>query len=487
MVLTYLGRFDGERDWMHIARTEFEKWLRIGLGRAVVFLRQQDGYLYREAILYACLHDLRFDRQVEWRRGGYLYDVVQASGEPEYFRDRIIEKLFPLPDPELDDAEPFQWMEFLRHFAEMGDTVARNALYSAFLQNTERQDYRGAGELILLDGIDGFRTVMRTYIDTLEVDEDMDDIQDWIWELKGKLKEELGEKEGEQSAEEQLQRLSQQDPDIGVRLAAVTAIGAIPLKTDGNRDKPLGYDEIVQMIDAEAAKMRAKGTAPRNMKFRGIGQRRATPEALERFAIDIESLAPGGSQQQGIGAETYPPGVEELEEKQRDRLLAMLRLFGSTPFSHLPAPLIELAQDADMDIRFAAMQALEHIAHPAVRRFALNLIAERRTSHYGNAVDMLTTNFEAGDFALVTPLLTQEMEAWAFHNLCMGVRQMAERYTMPDAIPSLLLLYENGLCGICRSSTVELLHRLGALTEAMRKECLYDAYPHTRAWAAEIG
>lgn len=69
--------------------TEFEGWLRKGLGRAGVFLQKNDGRTYRGALLYACTHDLTYDRQCEDRRGQYLLGLIAASRDEEFYRDAM--------------------------------------------------------------------------------------------------------------------------------------------------------------------------------------------------------------------------------------------------------------------------------------------------------------------------------------------------------------------------------------------------------------
>src|SRR4051794_649608 len=73
--------------------SEFRSLLEKGLGRAIVYLQTHDAAPFREVILHACTHDLRFDRQLEPSRGRYLFDLVQHTQEPEYYRERILASL----------------------------------------------------------------------------------------------------------------------------------------------------------------------------------------------------------------------------------------------------------------------------------------------------------------------------------------------------------------------------------------------------------
>jgi len=68
-------------------------WLERGLGRAVIFLRRRDATPYRDTILYACTHNQVYDRQCEPGRAPYLLDVIAATSEPDFYRDRILAAL----------------------------------------------------------------------------------------------------------------------------------------------------------------------------------------------------------------------------------------------------------------------------------------------------------------------------------------------------------------------------------------------------------
>jgi hypothetical protein len=69
---------------------EFERVLGLGLGRAILFLRQHDATPYRDVILDACTHWTGYDQQVEGTRTPYLLDVLDATGELERYVEPIL-------------------------------------------------------------------------------------------------------------------------------------------------------------------------------------------------------------------------------------------------------------------------------------------------------------------------------------------------------------------------------------------------------------
>src|SRR2546421_12056246 len=95
----------------------FLGWLRKGLGRAVLYVRRPEPAPYNDAILHACLHHLAYDKQCERTREQYLFDLIQATGEPLRWRDRLIDTLGN-PDPEND---LWQVIAILAIFRRHGD------------------------------------------------------------------------------------------------------------------------------------------------------------------------------------------------------------------------------------------------------------------------------------------------------------------------------------------------------------------------------
>src|SRR5437764_842515 len=134
------------------------KALSKGLGRAVLALRQMDSAEFRETVLHACTYDLRYDRQCESERGQYLFDVIQATRESQYYRNHLLEFLKSTEE----DADTWQAFEILRYFADC-DSQVRNELYTYFDRDSAGNEIEGA-ELIALDGLEAFVYVSDRFI-----------------------------------------------------------------------------------------------------------------------------------------------------------------------------------------------------------------------------------------------------------------------------------------------------------------------------------
>ncbi len=130
------------------------RWvLNIGLGRAILHLREHDAAPCQAVILNACLHCTACDPQVEGMRAQYLLEVIQATRNPAYYQERIIQALRDAPPSQ--DWDHLQLMVFAKLFALEGDEQARRALYDAAARDARAGFADGATLLIDLDGLTG--------------------------------------------------------------------------------------------------------------------------------------------------------------------------------------------------------------------------------------------------------------------------------------------------------------------------------------------
>ena len=125
-----------------------------GLGRPILWLRQDAAgsvAACRDALLRACVHNTAYDPQVEGSRAGYVFEMLQLTGEGSFYRDRILTALEEVT--EYWDA--CQLFDLAGLFARQGDAAARQAMYDKLLKNDTEQRFTGAEALIALDGFDG--------------------------------------------------------------------------------------------------------------------------------------------------------------------------------------------------------------------------------------------------------------------------------------------------------------------------------------------
>lgn len=128
---------------------EFERALNCGLGRCVTELKAcENKEVYRAAVLDCCLNNPCFDTQCEGTRAEYIYDLVSAFGDAEYFLLPVIDKL----NNSLDDCgwDFAHLCDLTAEFARRGNEKALAALkgiygelYAVLLKRRDFDGYDG--------------------------------------------------------------------------------------------------------------------------------------------------------------------------------------------------------------------------------------------------------------------------------------------------------------------------------------------------------
>jgi hypothetical protein len=413
---------------------EFEKALRLGLGRATVYLQHHDDAPYRDAILHACLHDLSFDDDFEAKRGLYLYRLLQHTRAIEFYRTRILEALAASED---EDAAS-QLFDLARLFARAGDAEARQVMYDRFQANTLRGVLIGGRAIIELNKAAGLVAVAAA-IGGQPRDEEDEWYDDWL----------LGtaEDEGVENTWRLLQEAAKEQPRIHDFLAKVKAYRARHGTRDRSRRDPatMSYTEIKERITAS-------DPGPPMVSLPLWGET-ASDEDLRSAALDL------------------------LGETKPSRLRSYLRIFDRRRFPLEPDRLIELVSHTKQPVAFTALVALSNIRHPNVRALALHLLATP-SKQAAQAVSLLVENFAPGDHARVEALASQPLEPESFHQLGVEIMELFEAHPNPDSEERLLLrLYENDPCSQCRGMFVMRLAALNRLPDWMAEEVRFDADP----------
>ena len=413
---------------------EFGRWLRLGLGRAVLYLQSHDSKPYRGALLDACLNDLSYDAQAGDDRAPYLYDLIQASGELPLYRDHVISSL----QTSRGDSSERQIFALARRLAQAGDASAKQIIYEAFAQNAAQQHYAGASELIALDGVDGFIFVAQ-HLTSLDPEED-----DW---LPSAWIDDLEERDGKEAAWSALDRASGSVPEIAPLLDLVKRERAASSPLNRSPQPPVDYPTL-------RAEIERKGERTNGLWAWG---KAAADESIAEAARDLNM------------------------EQDRGRLLAYMKVFSRRAFPLEPDRLLELAQSEDKMLAWRTCHVLEIVAHPKVRELAVKFA---EMGSYTEATMLLKANAQDGDAKRILSWLELTADADDLHVLAMTARGFAEANWTEESADCLFYMYERGPCPMCRCSCVEMLDKRGLVPAWMRKECCWDAEDELRKWAA---
>ena len=410
---------------------EFNQWLQKGLGRAVVYLNTHDPGPYRDAVLYACTHDLTYDSS-ERDREMYMRDLIRSAGNEEFLRKGLLEAITTKPeDPDKFDLG--QTIESARNFAEKGDPEIRQAMYDAVVRAGFEHEGHCYSDLIKLDGLDALLFAAEHFPTAIEDDD--------LWQVDILITA-LQDRDGVEAANAAIQRAKEESPHLAQML-------------ERNRKALLasehpGEDEV----RPDYATLKRMGAEKPSPIFYANWGRTASEQELQAAAADV------------------------IAEQDETRLLAYLRIFW---FQRFPAPtdrLFELAQSSNISLARHAVAVLSRLTSPEIRDLALRFL--NAPGRRGDAVKLLMDNYQPGDFQRIETRLRKPMDVDELHSVGFGVQHLVEVYRCPEAEHSLLLLYEKGPCSMCRGGFVEALIALSRLPEWMRAECRYDSDTETR-------
>jgi hypothetical protein len=444
-------------------KSEFERALKLGLGRAVLHVKAHPDVPYRDAILDVCLHSPAYDLQIEGTRAMYAYEVIRSANDYTWYREQILTAL--VESPPSDDWDQGHLMAMARQMAVDGDQEAREKLYGKVRVNAEAGYDNYVDEVVALDGAQGLALIAS-----------LPPIvgHSWAYESYASW---LIEDFPEQANEETLRSILSEYPEFLEPLLEALRDRNDPTREERKRAESQTHQEARRAelaISYADFKQRLDEGADRRYRSRfGLARPwgiHASDEDIQLAALDLEA------------------------EQDQARLNTLLGIFNKRKYPLGPEHLLEIASQylpsieerndsgrptLEASLAMGALNTLSHAQHASVRQFALSLLDQANLLYW--AVKILSENFEAGDWQVITSLTGQhKIDQEDYHSLGMGVRTMFESHPHPDAIPALLTLYEYGPCSFCRHFVVENLHSLNALPDWMIRECAHDSYSDTR-------
>ncbi|MCX7749667.1 MAG: hypothetical protein N2645_22665 [Clostridia bacterium] len=310
---------------------DFKKLINRGFGEAIVFLRKNPNLIhkYYNAILFASTHNTAYDRQCEWSRENYLFEIIMLSDKKELLENEVIKALYKSSDSYSTD----QLLKLCKNFAENGNDLARNAIYHKFDETLKSNDgYFGSDEIIHLDGMNGFLYIAKAVGQRIISDENYIE-EDWLLDSVSK-------KYGKRETTRILKEESKNQKSIKAYLEAVKKYKKS--KKENSFSKRQGIDEIREVI-----KNYKKGDG--NFIFRRWG-REATQDELDVIANDF------------------------INEKNQDMFIPYLNIFMIPDFPKVLNKVIEIARINDEELSLIAFRVLRKIKSKEIHDLAIELI-----------------------------------------------------------------------------------------------------------------
>jgi hypothetical protein len=451
-----------------IDRSEFRRWVRNGLGRAVLYLQQNDPAPYIDVIVDACLQNRVYDEQVNGRRGHYLWELIKLSNSELAIRDHLIDAL---EKRELDETDDWTCIPpLLRRFAQHGDVVARDALYNAMRRDPLSFEFGEA--IVKLDGFDGLLALAHQ-VGSLPGWDGED--TEGVWAMQYAC-----ERFGSKNVSDALEAAAVVDPFVERFFDPWREKWRRPFVPGSACRVPafIRFDEIRQAIERQVS----------SSSFSRSGF------TSSDYSITYYNWGTGARLDDLLEAASF---IQELDVDDRDRLSRYLRIFQRRAFPLEITPLLQIverhadAEGRDTDnndrsqVTWCALGALEQIPHPNVRELAFEL-RERSDRWRGNWIGLLRNNYETGDDRKILESVRREFDDDAVHHLSIDILDLLEEQNISEFTEALEILYDRNPCAYCRGNIVKALHEVNGLPDWIIVECRYDSDEGTRAFVREF-
>ena len=401
--------------------------MHLGLGRGIVYARDNDTGPFRSAILDACLHCGAVDPQCEGTRALYMYELVNATPDREFYRGAI-QKALPGHG---DDWDAVQCFRLASYMAMDGDDRARQAMYEAFRPGPRMAELMGV-DFVQMDGMEGFLFAAKSVGAMLAagltgVDE-------------GYLYSHATETCGEDKTGKALRSAGESEPQIETyRLAA-----------EAHREESQGDSRLNEVRGLTWPELKSRLPELAAFWLRLWGEH-ADSENLVLAAHDL------------LAAETPEDRLQYLRVFQR-------RAF---PLEH--SCLLRLAEHHDEKVAHAACIALANMADPAIRELAFR-VSESCGVGREHSISLLCRNAAPGDDEIALCWFEKEEDPHVRHRLGRALRTFWEQHpNVSTEVRMLLSHYEKGPCSFCREGVLSRLLKLNALPDAVREECAFDS------------
>ncbi len=428
---------------------EFKHALEMGFGRAIQHLKNHDPAPYEDVILEACLTFGGVNFQSEGGREQYFYEVIQHSSNPSSIKSGLLEALLHLGE---DGESNQQIVDLCILFAKEGFPSAKEAIIRCFLSDPEERNRYGdpCSEAILeLDGIDGFYRVLDTLGQLAIQDKDFipsDQLIDFAQRLFGQ--ETVENYRSQWAGKPTIDAYSQAENKCEERYRK-----AREKSKNAVLPEQWTFEQLYTWIKRQPV-------------FYGAYLPRRWAKSATVFDID--------------------KAVQALENaKDSLEIQGLLSIFMECPFPKRPQLIIELAQHPDLEVVQWALSVLYKISHPDVRDFAFKYQANY-PDHPQLALGFFIKNYREGDHEFIeNALLTEIPDKHDFEDVSKNVVDVFTANITPNALKSLVLVYEKNRCIRCRQNILKLLEQLQILPQSILEECVFDASLEIREWAKE--
>ncbi len=443
-----------EEELEGISRDEFRDALAKGLGRALLYVKTYGLDRVKDLVLYACLHDVSYDAQIEGSRAKWLFAMFVGSPYYLEFREAILARIVV----EDETWVLLQLCGLAREMALMGDSIGEQALVDRIYRQANLcprregddsivEDWIGVNELIEVRGIDALLELSRIYGRRLLANPD-----DWVMDSLQIFTDKSAEIVGV------FEEYAKREESIAVYYQYL--IDRQVFMTDEERksiqqSSPRKKTSSETILDAAQNK---EGEYPSIYTMFGI---RATAAELET----IFGLL--------------------LTESDEDICLRLLWIFRRAPLprladlprARLHQRLFDWVDSPYGKLRMAAVEALARISDDRVYQLGRSKLAKSQLTGVDiGTIDLFINNYHSGDAQLILAMLNEvEIDREDLFSIGYGILRLREKQANPELGLLLNWMYDRTPCSCCREQAVTRLKEDGQITDILLAEYRFDS------------
>lgn len=411
-------------------RERFKQSIKCGTGEAYFILRDNPTTDFSKYITKAALSNLAYDGQAEGDRAQYIAGLIDLADKKE----KIIKAIVKALDTEEEDTWSLdQLFELAAIFAKRGNNKARKAIYKRYHRKViPGSVWCGQEAIIKLDGIEGLKHI------AAKRGQDPEDWEDSLFVDMFQEENPTIDVYGE------LENASKDNPYIRKYIDTIRKHKFTPL---GKPQRPkYDYQTVKGRIEAKLM-----------VPIHPYGIRQLSRAEILKLADDF------------------------LQENDADKQEKYLRIFSLTKYPYDYHPILQIAQRPDSRknqlIKYAC-EALQYFKAPDIRQFAISKLS--RTNNPVDYLHLLLSNYEKGDYKLLSKIASKYKNEEVIHSLAWGYIDIYKANRTTECQEPLEILYRKLNCGNHRKELIEVLHANNVLTERILQEIEFDSYDEIR-------
>ncbi|MGD0078705.1 MAG: HEAT repeat domain-containing protein [Sedimentisphaerales bacterium] len=405
-----------------------------------------------DIMLDACIHNKVYDVQCEDSRARWLFEMFKDRREYPTFRDSILRAL----ESETNCADLGQMCEMAKEMALNGDEDAKQILRKCVLDfaKTPEKDGLGVEELVEVCGNSAVLDLGKIYGSRFLRNPDEDIISYGFCCDEGRQK--------------LLIENSKLDPEIKAFWDYVVKSGYLKLQ----KRKELTREQIKANKRKHRRDSRKKYPLKKIVEDarNGIGEypgyyvrfgKYATAKELEKISDLI------------------------LTEQDEDVRMRLLWVFRRTGLPKIFLKLFNWANGEHEGLRGASIAALAQVTDKRVHKLArAKAKAGQILGADSEAIDLFIKNYKSGDAKLIiNAIYSVKPVPDDAHEFSHSILNLTENYKDLQLTDALIWVYENTPCSSCRADATKGLNEIGALSQKMINECLWDGSEEIREFA----